>query len=1330
MKISRNAVLRELTDFVQADCGVVVGIPGIGKTFILSELVIGLLEKEIPACLVHLDALTEGSDADIAALLGMKESNWLDQLAAITVPESVKGVLIFDAFDAVRDEALKKRVLRQIADAKKKLQQWSVIASVRTYDALKSPRLIELFPQQISPDNIHCRKYLIPYLNDEELQEFLSRHDKLNELYKIANKRLKQLFRVPFFLSLMNLILKNGPEEATKLSVIKSEIELLDMYWTKIVHRVEPIIITEAFLKGLTERMVKDKQLSVDKYDYLSGLDSNRALVADQLLSENVLAQQGVQAVKIGYAHNILFDYAVSKLIIKDTAADISNFIQEDTSRALFLRPSFIYFFTRLWYSQRDFFWKIYQELSLIDDNTIRMFNKLVPSAIFVMEFEQADDLPLNENTAHGNSRIRDVLQGSLYLGVKADKLQRARILEKLSAVLQPQFVGEFAMVLHRFINTVDGTNEADILKVCGTASRNLYDYSTSQDVNWEQLIAYHAIPMVAITYASDIAQSKQRIEQVLDVMEMPDFNVARISVLLDKLQHIYLTDPDLVQDIYLRVFNQGELEDKPTTIHASVIMNFTMSRRDDFNLCRFRLQEFFPTYLRAFPEKGISLSLELVQLFVRSKNKDGVNPSGFTFPVRFEINGAACAYTPDMSHFWSGYSTPKEFELLDQVFVYFDELAATTDNDEKIFKLVNLFLANAVTAISWKRFLIWSAKYPDKLHQQLFQILLQPAILYWSDTIQEAAGLLENVAPFYSTKQIAQIESVIHSLPTYVPTELSEDCRQRIVRLLSRIPSESLQLKQSREVFAHRAPVPNTPVVEFSSYSEPYTERMAMSEQGVDVTDPTNDRFITVQEELTGFCHTYLNGFPPPDNYKEALHKAIETFISLNATPQLPSGIVEAVMRTVASTCAIVLRSDCHAQTYGESRSTDYTSIGTILLACLSRHSEADLYAEHNYSPGSIYTATPKSEAANGLNYLWKLTGNERLLTTIEQISRDKNPIARFGVTKSIHLLRPVQNDVFWKIVLERLTNETDNFITGDLIITLDRRKIFEDEHERLLNALTLALPQIGTLHADNILLKNFLLVSLAFYRFTGNETAKELLQKALYDHLNIAPTFVFTSFEIIQPANRYRRFDDEADIALSQRLVDVLMLLADKCRESIGLLEPDKPIPKESEEAIKILNEIIRRIYYSLQVNERVFNRPSSSTPLITNDEKIRFYAFIKPLLERIFDIADKARFMEPTTAYFYIQILGDCVDIDPEFSLFTIKRINELVAGSNYMYDRNSVSETVKFTEKLLADHRDLLNDSKAFAAIIDLLNMYAQSGWTEALELLQRMDEIFR
>ena len=74
--------------------------------------------------------------------------------------------------------------------------------------------------------------------------------------------------------------------------------------------------------------------------------------------------------------------------------------------------------------------------------------------------------------------------------------------------------------------------------------------------------------------------------------------------------------------------------------------------------------------------------------------------------------------------------------------------------------------------------------------------------------------------------------------------------------------------------------------------------------------------------------------------------------------------------------------------------------------------------------------------------------------------------------------------------------------------------------------------------------------------------------------------------------------------------------------------------------------------------------------------------------------------------------------------------VAKITELSRTTGYTFDSMAVREVVALTEKLLADHRDLLTETGSFDQLIFLLDTYMQSGWNDALELLWKLDEIFK
>jgi hypothetical protein len=89
-----------------------------------------------------------------------------------------------------------------------------------------------------------------------------------------------------------------------------------------------------------------------------------------------------------------------------------------------------------------------------------------------------------------------------------------------------------------------------------------------------------------------------------------------------------------------------------------------------------------------------------------------------------------------------------------------------------------------------------------------------------------------------------------------------------------------------------------------------------------------------------------------------------------------------------------------------------------------------------------------------------------------------------------------------------------------------------------------------------------------------------------------------------------------------------------------------------------------------------------------------------------------------------------MSEALRFDARFALASTTEVTKMAAGTNYTFDHSAIREVVKFTERLLADHKAMLMEPDAFAEIMSLLNIYVKSGWPEALDLLWKLDDIFR
>lgn len=171
IKIDRSTLLTELIKFSQDGSGLVVGNPGVGKSYLLSQLKTHYLDSGVVSFLIKIDNLREATDEAIQDELGLGEP-WIETFQKIEVTDGKKALLIFDRFDAARNEDFRKAILAQIKKANRKLApKWNVLVSARTHDAEKSQQLIQMFP--LSDDNTdfrNCRQHIIHLLTPDELK--------------------------------------------------------------------------------------------------------------------------------------------------------------------------------------------------------------------------------------------------------------------------------------------------------------------------------------------------------------------------------------------------------------------------------------------------------------------------------------------------------------------------------------------------------------------------------------------------------------------------------------------------------------------------------------------------------------------------------------------------------------------------------------------------------------------------------------------------------------------------------------------------------------------------------------------------------------------------------------------------------------------------------------------------------------------------------------------------------------------------------------------------------------------------------------------------------
>ena len=124
--------------------------------------------------------------------------------------------------------------------------------------------------------------------------------------------------------------------------------------------------------------------------------------------------------------------------------------------------------------------------------------------------------------------------------------------------------------------------------------------------------------------------------------------------------------------------------------------------------------------------------------------------------------------------------------------------------------------------------------------------------------------------------------------------------------------------------------------------------------------------------------------------------------------------------------------------------------------------------------------------------------------------------------------------------------------------------------------------------------------------------------------------------------------------------------------------------------------------------------------------------FYNEVKPLMKQVINFAiDKQHgMMFALTAHYFMQLLTSFLSCNPKEVLHLAAGVVKSSEPFGYNLDSIAVRDIVAFVEIVLADHRDEVRDGESLEDLLNLLDMFAKTGWSDALRLVWRLDEVFR
>jgi hypothetical protein len=181
-------------------------------------------------------------------------------------------------------------------------------------------------------------------------------------------------------------------------------------------------------------------------------------------------------------------------------------------------------------------------------------------------------------------------------------------------------------------------------------------------------------------------------------------------------------------------------------------------------------------------------------------------------------------------------------------------------------------------------------------------------------------------------------------------------------------------------------------------------------------------------------------------------------------------------------------------------------------------------------------------------------------------------------------------------------------------------------------------------------------------------------------------------------------------------------------------NLQKRDADIPKE-EMQVKwkllygVIDNAVLRIFFAADIDSNL--RQREEHPL-SDEQRMKYFQDALPILEKVlgFGRQKETGMLLAQTAHYFMQLLNGVLPCDPKLVL---RMAMEVVVSSKrfgYNLDSMAMSETVKLVESILADHRESVQEEASVKNLLELLDVFVEAGWPDALNLVWRLDEIYR
>jgi hypothetical protein len=1356
IEINRLALVDAIIEEIMAGFLLVLGEPGIGKSHTLNAIAQILIKRKYEVFFIEADRYELKSMQDFNAELKLPGDFYE---ALLDLESDKKAFLIIDGLDAARDENSQNVFRELIRSVKLKAANWTIIAGVRTFDALRSKEIRSLFSDVTPTNQKYKRKdivqnhILIPLLTDDELEQAFIQEEinikksTLRQLYLKSSVEFKQILRTPRNIEFSMSLIQDGIN-VLSLSAIQAEVQLLNLIWEHYVLS-ENSEINRLVVKDVCDGMLKGKKFVVDRTQIAKNLGIDTTKSIKTLLTDSIFEEFSKQSDFIRFSNHTLYDYAIARHIIpEDSIKDQIEFIRKKEN-SLFFRPSIRYFYSSQWFRLRDDFWKLLIVIS--QEKDISPAEQAIPFVTLIEESRGIEDLdPLLNLCKSPDTYPKQAVRYSL---ISLGYLLRTKTLESLFWL---QYLYDLTDVIDIrnwgfIVHCIDKFGEKESLKVIKSNKKYFKFFAESNrkllikgwELNNEWVLNVNfrnTVVNVCKSFEENVGESKKVLENILGRLEKSTIAVEEFYWLCNGVLHIANYDPEFVFRIYEKGFSHIENSEEKRNMGGAVLGLIT-DVKQDFHMSQYILNEAFPEFLKKYPQYGTKTVISIIKSHYKTKE--------MTVDDDITFEDDQIKYTIDLSCIWdqrdNNYGDYAVAILHD-----YEKWLKSMKDEETILEITNILLATNTHAAVWRRILIAIENNPQNLKFIAIKLLSQNSILGFRDTHDLATKALHAIFPIVDSNEKKILESSIESLsdfdlslqygPEYLdqsPEEISEDRQTIQGEVLSRIPRDLIQsatLLHIYDILSSKNKL-NDPVPPFKLgevESRPYTSQMWLEDKGVNLKKEPDESLFNASEKLSIKIEEIKKATLSELNAIEDEIKTLwESYSKNSKTCQEHVRVrVLTVLTEIAS--SVIQHEDFPIQSeYGE------------LLENIIYHSAVDASPEydpkyHSEFKHPSWSPSPRTEATRGLINLivrhHKISDQIKIL--LLQLAEDKVPAVRFHTIWGINNVFNCNQELYWQIVNRVADSEITPGVLHEILNNLAGLVGVKGEEDKIEKTVIKFMLRSNNEELDYELIKSVFSILTQIYIRYGKEESNSLIQDELRGNIKSAPlvlTIIKNTFPylLLTTSQIYSRWDGR-EIIQSRSLK-----LTFECLDFV-----EKQISKMTDEEVKenianvremyrIIDAVIEYFYFDVDFGTK---HQRESAISLTDQERKKFFENVAlPIINKMIDTTrpERGGAIPASSAHHFLEIALLLLPINFKEVIRLVYQVYIASKSAGYLNDSFSIKTLTELIDQSLADYRYILRDDpETMLMLSKILDLFVDVGWDEAVGLVLRLDNVFR